>query len=153
MPKDPLAELKRKPNEPVPVTSPKDLSAEIASVQAELTSPSEMTEVDRLKATITSQSTELDKLRAIAATQKLALTIEQASPETLQKVWDTVYQAAIRSIFTKDMAYYNSKAGILRNQFQLAVIRADEAVENFILARKASADPVQRQLQEWQKNK
>lgn len=146
---DPLKKLT-----PKRVPSEDDLRKEITQEQQKDVKPFTPTEeIAKLKEQLSSKGTELEALQKIAANQKAALTIEQAAPGTLQAIWDTAHREALRSIFAKGLTYWSSKEKSLKNHLELSAIRADEAVEAYIAVRKTFPDPVQKQLQDWQKNK
>jgi hypothetical protein len=73
--------------------------------------------------------------------------------EQLSIIWHTVYTEALKSIFSRGLAFYNGKSEVLKNEFQLAAIRADEATEAYIAVRKVSPDPTKKELQDWQRSK
>jgi len=59
------------------------------------------------------------------------------------------YQAAIESIFAKGLSFWNSKPTVLRSEMELAIIRSDEALENFIRVRKTFMDPATKEMQDY----
>lgn len=109
------------------------------------------------------KSEEVEKLRALVAEQGRTIqslhdtanapTRKDYEPngEVMQHIWDMAYQCALNSIFTKGLTFWKSKAAALKQEMELAAIRADEAVEAFNEVRRVSRDPVKRELQDWQR--
>lgn len=141
---DPLKNLKTPSHE--------DLKKEVLEQQSVGVEPLP-SEVEKLQELVQNQGKELETLRKVAEGQKAALSIEQVSPQTLQRIWDMAYQSALASVFRHDLSHWNNKPTVLKKNLQLAVIRADETLEALIAVRKTCVDPVQKQLQDWQKNK
>lgn len=77
----------------------------------------------------------------------------QPDDAVMRRVWEMAYNSALHSIFSKGLAFWNSKGKVLASEMELAAIRADEALEAFIRVRKVSPDPLVKELQDWQKNK
>ena len=65
------------------------------------------------------------------------------------EVWHLVYRCAINQIFSKGLSIWNQRADALKAEMQLAVIRADEAVEAYIKVRNSCPDPVFMATQKW----
>jgi len=65
------------------------------------------------------------------------------------EVWHLVYRCAINQIFSKGLSIWNQRGDALKAEMQLAVIRADEAVEAYIKVRNSCPDPVFMATQKW----
>ena len=107
-------------------------------------------EIAKLEAKIAKQGNELEVLHNANNPSHPKLNVPPVM-DRLQQVWDMAYTSALNSIFSKGLAYWNGNPKALRNELQLAAIRADEATENYTLVRQVSPDPSIKVLQDWQK--
>ena len=109
-------------------------------------------EVESLRQTVARMSNEQEALKtanlALKAGKHWNPTEDEAN---MKEVWDIAYRASLMSIFNKGLTYYNSKAAVLRNELQLAVVRADEALENYIIIRKTFMNPATKAIQDASK--
>lgn len=121
MAKDPLASL----NEP---------SSELLSIKKER---------DSLLEHVRKQGDELEALRKINATKESGKAGRHYTPnmEAMIRIWELAYSSALQSIFARGLGYWNMKASTLQQELTLAVVRADEALEGYIQARRTLADP------------
>lgn len=87
---------------------------------------------------VVQQGTELQKLAQIEKTT----TFKKPDEAELRAMWSLVYGHIVRGVFSKGLAFYNNKPCMLKQELQLAIIRADEAVQAFIEVRNTFPDVV-----------
>ena len=67
----------------------------------------------------------------------------------LRSLWTQVYLSIINQIYAKGLAFWNNKPKNLEMELELAVIRADEAIEAYIRTRNVTPDPVEVAQARW----
>lgn len=133
---DPLAAL----------TSP---SQELASLESKDISLQK--EVESLRQTVARMSNEQEALKEANKAIKAGKHWNPSEDEqNMREVWQLAYSAALSSIFNKGLSYWNSKAAVLKNELQLAAVRADEALENYIIIRKTYMHPATKAIKDAQ---
>lgn len=101
--------------------------------------PAKPTEVDKLKALVADQGRDLNTIQEI---QSYKGPSTEPNEELLRDLWDKVYLSIIQQIYAKGLSYWNNKPRNLEMELELAVIRADEAIEAYIRTRNVTPDPV-----------
>ena len=107
-------------------------------------------EIAKLKIGIGEAVKDIDTLKAISAHSGPAQKIDEP---VLRDLWNLVYTALVRQIFEKGPAYYNNKTLLLMQSLQLAVTKADEAVEQYIAVRNVHPDPITMAQERWAREK
>lgn len=102
-------------------------------------------EVASLLQTVSRQGEELNLLKEISTNNVLT----KPNEPVLRELWNLVYTSLINKVFERGPAFWNNKAATLRNELQLCVIRADEAVENYVAVRNTCPDPVIMAQEKW----
>jgi hypothetical protein len=103
-------------------------------------------ETAALLATVASAGNELNQIQNI---QSYKGPSTEPNEELLRSLWDKVYLTIISQIFDKGLSFYNNKPKNLAMDLELAVIRADEAVEAYIRTRNITPDPVSVAQARW----
>lgn len=116
-------------------------------------SPDSKSELERQK--LMSNIANKGKIMNVKAQIESGIVRPEYAPEEewAERIWVLAYEAGIATLFSKGLAFYNSNPKQLKEGLQLAVIRADEAVEAFVAVRKVSPNPIKKELQTWQRNK
>jgi len=110
-------------------------------------------EIESLRQTVSRLSNENEALRLVQSNSNAKTVRTGYAPDEamMKEVWKLAYQSALQSIFGKGLSYWNTKGSVLKGELQLAVIRADEALENYISARRTFMDPATKELQDFEK--
>jgi hypothetical protein len=103
-------------------------------------------ETEALKRHVSSVGKTMDTLAKVATVTELQ---QEPDGPRLHDLWILTYSKAVESVYARGLAYYNQKPDLLKQELQLAVIRADEALEAFIAVRQVTPDPVSRVLARW----
>jgi len=101
-----------------------------------------------LKEQVTTIDATLTKLKEVADFKGRG---QEPNEPVLRDLWLTVYTALMTQMFEKGLSYYNNKPTQLYQNLQLCVIRADEAVEQYIKVRNTCPDPVAMAQARWAK--
>lgn len=104
-------------------------------------------ELKKLMSHVEAQGTLLQKLASVREANPAGNVTPLTEPfeQELKRVWELVYTKCIERVFETPRGisgYYDQHSELLKQELQMCVIRADQAVENFIAVRNACPDPV-----------
>lgn len=102
--------------------------------------------LEKLHENVASIGKELNAIREIQSYKGPTL---EPNETLLRNLWQQVYLSIINTIFSKGLSFWNNKQKNLEMELELAVIRADEAIEAYIRTRNVTPDPVQYAQARW----
>jgi hypothetical protein len=108
--------------------------------------PSMKKDLATLTATVASMGSRLQDLAEI---QNYRGPMENPNEPVLRELWNRIYTSLVDLTFKQGLSYYNNKPALLFQELQLCVIRADEAIEQYIRVRNVSPDPVRVAQERW----
>lgn len=103
-------------------------------------------EIEALKTHVANIGRDMETLRNVNAYRGPSI---EPNETLLRTLWQQVYLSIINQIYAKGLAYWNNKLPNLKQELELAVIRADEAVEAYVRVRNVSPDPVDSANARW----